>query len=141
MDHLTCARHRVAVATDLPAVLDAAYDAFEDMIAVLRRHQEDNEDTFPAFVMAAAAAANGRDCIAGADALPQAVPRDPISDLSADTSAADVARAIAALSSELADRLTAVAASTPRAGDRRSCESAAAEAAAIARLLGGASSP
>ena len=139
MDRLTRARHRVVTATDLPGILDVAYDAFEGMLAVLRRHQEDNESLFPAFVMAAAAAANGRDWIAGADSLPPAVPREPAGGLSDATTAVDVAR-IVALSSELAARLTAFAASTGGAGDRQCCESAAAEAASISALLAGASS-
>ena len=140
MDRLTRARHRVVTATDLPGILDVAYDAFEGMLAVLRRHQEDNESLFPAFVMAAAAAANGRDWIAGADSLPPAVPREPAGGLSDATTAVDVARVVAALSSELAARLTAFAASTGGAGDRQCCESAAAEAASISALLAGASS-
>ena len=141
MDCLTTARHRVAVATDLAGILDAAYDAFEDMLAVLRRHQEDDGAAFAAFVLAAAAAGNGRDWIAAAEALPSAAPRDPIGDLSDDTTVVDVARAVAELSNELADQLTAVAASTLSAGDRQHCQSAAVEAVTITTLLGGASSP
>lgn len=138
MDRLTSAQHRLAAAIDLPGLLDAAYDAFEDMLGILR-HQQDDESAFPAFVMAAAAAANGRDWIAGADSLPPAVPREPAGGLSDATTAVDVAR-IVALSSELAARLTAFAASTGGAGDRQCCESAAAEAASISALLAGASS-
>ena len=144
VDYLTSARQRVVVAAaDLPDVLDAVYDAFEDMLALLRQHQEDDESAFPAFVLAAAAAANGRDWIAGADALPPAGPRerenaaDPVVHLRV----ADVARMAAALGSDLASRLTTVAASAGGAGDRQCCEGAAAEARTIVALLSGASPP
>jgi len=140
VDRLTSAQHRLAAAIDLPGLLDAAYDAFEDMLGILR-HQQDDESAFPAFVMAAAAAANGRDWIAGVEGLPSVASRDRDGDLSADTTAADVAKAVAALSREVAARLTAVAASTRSAGDRQYCERAAAEAVAITTLLGGANSP
>lgn len=144
MTQMTCARQRLAAAIDLPAVLDAAYEAFEDMLAVLRRHQEDDESTFPAFVLAAAAAANGRDWIAGADTLPEGSPQDRAGDGLEDSDVADVdiARAVAALSGELAARLTsAVAAGIGSAGDRECCERAASEAAAITALLGGVNPP
>jgi hypothetical protein len=140
VDCLTSARARIAAATDLPGVLDAAYDAFEDMLAVLRRHQEDDESAFPAYVMAAAAAANGRDWIAGAAALPPAKSRDHAHDLPERTSVTDIGRAVAALSSELSTRLTATTA-VAGAGDRLSCQGAATEAAAIAVLLSGANPP
>jgi len=141
VDCLTSARQRLAAATDLPGILDPAYDAFEDMLAVLRRHQQDDHGAFPAFVLAAAAAANGRDWIAGADSLPPATARDQAGDPPEGTTVADVARAVAVLSSELASRLTATAASVAGAGDRLCCEGAAQEAAAITDLLAGANPP
>ena len=142
MTQMTCARQRLAAAIDLPAVLDAAYEAFEDMLAVLRRHQEDDESTFPAFVLAAAAAANGRDWIAGADTLPEGSPQDRAGDVLEDAAVADVARAVAELSRELAARLTsAAAAAIGSAGDRGCCEHAVSEAAAITALLGGVNPP
>ena len=142
VDYLTSARQRVVVAAaDLPDVLDAAYDAFEDMLVLLRQHQEDDEAAFPAFVMAAAAAANGRDWIAGADALPCAAPRNQADGLPGGTSTEDVASAVAGLSREVDRKLTSAAASAESPSDRLSCNRAAAEAATIAALLSGASPP
>jgi hypothetical protein len=142
VDSLTDARQRVAAATDLSDILDAAYDALEDMLAVIRRHQEDDESRFPAFVMAASAAANGRDWIAGADAVPPGRPREHTGDLPSGDTVTDVAIAVATLSREVAGRLTDILdrlGSSP--GDRLCCDSAAAEAAIIAALLDGTSPP
>jgi hypothetical protein len=111
VDSLTNARQRIAAATDLPGILDAAYDAFEDMLAVIRRRQEDDESALPAFVMAASAAANGRDWIAGTEVLPPGTPRDTYGDLPDDATVTDVAIAVAALGRELARRLTDIAGS------------------------------
>jgi hypothetical protein len=141
MKRLTNARQRLAAATDLPGLLDAAYDAFEDMLLILRRHQEDDNGAFAAFVMAAAAAANGRDWIAGADALPPTTRRDHADDLPEGATDADVARTIAALSSELVTRLTASVASVADAGDRLCCDGAATEATTITALLSGTNPP
>ena len=141
MDRLRSARERIATATDLPGILDAAYDAFEDMLAVLRLHQEDDESAFPAYVVAAAAAANGRDWIAGADTLPSAKSRDHADDLPEGTSVTDIAQVVAALSSELSAQLAATAARVADPGDRVCCQGAATEAAAIAVLLSGANPP
>ena len=72
MNRIIRASERLTAAIDLPGVLDSAYDAFEDVLAVLRHHQEDDEAAFAAFMFAACAAANGRDWIAWAPALPPA---------------------------------------------------------------------
>ena len=143
MDPLTSARRRLAGTTALPGILDAAYDAFDDLLALLRRHQEDDELAFPAFVLAAAAAANGRDWIAGADALPPAMPRerDNDADQLVHLPVADVARMAASIGSELASRLTTVAESSGGAGDQQCCRGAATEARTIVALLSGASAP
>ena len=56
----------------LPEILAASYDAFE----LIRRIARDCEDMvpalFPAFISAAGAAVEGRECIAAAPALPPA---------------------------------------------------------------------
>ena len=62
MNRITAARARIDQAGDLPGLLGAAYGAFEDMLAVIRHHEERDEGSFAAFVIAACAAANGRDC-------------------------------------------------------------------------------
>ena len=141
MNRIIRASKRLTAAIDLPGVLDSAYDAFEDVLAVLRHHQEDDEAAFAAFMFAACAAANGRDWIAWAPALPSASPRDPADDLLEGACVTDVALAIAEVSAELARRLTACAATAADLEDRECCGHAAAEAATIHALMSGASPP
>ena len=70
MANIAAARNRLQRAGDLPAVLDAACDAFEDVLAVLCDHQNPADDTFITFVLAATCAANGRDAVLFAPSLP-----------------------------------------------------------------------
>ena len=81
MDQIESARARLEQATGLPAVLDAAYDAFEEMLSALEDQQDRGGGAFAAFVMSGAAAANGRDALAAAPSLPPA----PSGDLAAAT--------------------------------------------------------
>jgi hypothetical protein len=60
MDWIDSVRARLEHAGELPAVLDAAYDAFEDMLGAIEVQQDPSGGAFAAFVMAGAAAANGR---------------------------------------------------------------------------------
>jgi hypothetical protein len=133
-------RQRLAAATDLARILDAAYDAFEDIIAVARSHQEDEQTAFPAFVLAACSAADGRDWIAEAPSLPPTSHGDHDGDLLDDAPITEVASALAAIAGELTTRLTAAAQAANRA-DRACCDRAAAEASTIRALMGGASPP
>lgn len=141
MNRIANVQMRVAQATDLPELLDAAYAAFDDMLAVLRCHQEDDETAFSAFVLAASAAANGRDSIGGAPSLQAASPCERVGDLLEGASFARVALATAAFSGQLATKLTAFAASAANPEDRECCKHAAAEAATIQTLFGGAIPP
>ena len=61
MDTITAVRARLEHATGLPAILDAAYDAFEDMLPAIEAQQDPGSFAFTAFVMSGASAANGRD--------------------------------------------------------------------------------
>src|SRR5580693_10509114 len=70
MDTITAAGARLERATGLPAILDAAYDAFEDMLPAIEAQQDPGSAAFTAFVMSGASAANGRDAIAAAPSLP-----------------------------------------------------------------------
>ena len=65
----------LAAAADLPSLLAAAYETFEHILAALRSAEESAGAMLPAFVMAAAAAANGRDAILTAPSLPRAGPQ------------------------------------------------------------------
>jgi hypothetical protein len=72
VDTITAAGVRLEQATGLPAILDAAYDAFEDMLPAIEAQQDPGSAAFTAFVMSGASAANGRDAIAAAPSLPAA---------------------------------------------------------------------
>jgi hypothetical protein len=63
-------RQHLQEADGLAAVLDAAYGAFEGMLSVIYPVQDPASGLFAAFVMAAAAAADGRNALALAPSLP-----------------------------------------------------------------------
>ncbi|HEX9107863.1 MAG TPA: hypothetical protein VF832_11555 [Longimicrobiales bacterium] len=141
MNRIATAQARLEHATDLPAVLDASYDAFADILAVLRHPQEQAEDGFPAFVLSASAAASGRDCIAFAPSLPPAPARSgraSIGDLLEGEHWIQVAIAIAHVSQSLVYSLTAVAVAALSPDDQAACHSAVTYAGQINELLAGA---
>ena len=70
MSSLFFVRERLHQASDLAAILDAAYDAFESMLSVLRAHEDPGDPMFGAVMMAAASAADGRDAVLSAPSLP-----------------------------------------------------------------------
>ena len=78
MTSLYRTRARLEHAVGLTAVMDAAYDAFENLLAVIREHEDPASGLFAAFMFAAASAANGRDAILFAPSLrPPATPTGP----------------------------------------------------------------
>jgi hypothetical protein len=137
MDTITAAGARLEQATGLPAILDAAYDAFEDMLSAIETQQDPGSGAFTAFVMSGASAANGRDAIAAAPSLPAATHR-VTARTSAAVTAQQAAAALAGLSRVLVSRLNAAAGLSASVGDRAACASAARHAAAICSLLEGA---
>jgi hypothetical protein len=144
MNKIAAAHARLDQAGDLPAVLDAAYDAFEDMLLVIRCHQDPAGGAFAAFVLSGASAANGRDEVASAPSLPRvsASPRTSAEGgVLAELSAEDAAVALAGLSRLLASRLRAAASSAPDADDQAACAEAARHAGQVLSLLGGAQGP
>ena len=70
MTRINAVQHRLQQASDLAAVLDAAYEAFEGMVSVIHPVQDPASGLFAALVMAAASAANGRNALALAPSLP-----------------------------------------------------------------------
>jgi len=109
-------------AEDLPALLTAAYRAFDCALQALRGAEDHAGSLLPAFVLAAAAAADGRDAVAAVGSFP-----GPGSFLIWDmTSAAavDVADQVAGLSLALSRRLRDAAAG----GGGSACAAAAARA-------------
>jgi len=126
MTSMTDARRRVDEASGLAEVLDAAYDAFEDMLTAIYGYHDAGGPFYPALIMAAADAANGRDAVAFAASLPPSRQVQPAATTAADPVAwQDLGASIAALSSSLSARLREVAAAAKTAEDRRACLDAA----------------
>jgi hypothetical protein len=116
-------------AEDFPAVLAAAYGAFECALQALRGAEDHAGPLLPAFVLAAAAAADGRDAVAAAGSFPG--PGSPLTGNMTSPAAAEVADQVAGLSRALVIRLRELAA----AGGGPACAAAAARAACIYELL------
>jgi len=132
---------RVRAAAGLAEVLESAWRAFECMLAEAEAHEDPATPLFPAFVLAATAAASGRDAVLLAPSLPWP-PRDPQpgggqASWPGESSGA-VARALASLSQALICRLEEAAGSAASSGDQDACRFAAGRARAICDLLAGA---
>ena len=132
-------------AAGLAAILDAAYEAFEGMLQILRAHEDPASGLFLPVMVAAASAADGRDAIMFAPSLPpwQGSGAPVVEDAaqageSADTagdSAESAADAVAGLARLLAARLTQSGESAADPGDRSACCDGARCADEIYRLL------
>jgi hypothetical protein len=144
MDRIESARARIEQATGLPAILDAAYDAFEQLLTAITSQQDHGGEAFAAFVMSGTAAANGRDALAAAPSLPPVSTGDLASMASAstlDVPTQDAAAVLAGLSQLLSRRLTDATGHTADASDRLACAQAARHAADVCLLLGGRPEP
>ena len=132
---------QVRAAAGLPEVLESAWRAFECMLAEAEAEALEDPPTrlFPAFVLAATAAANGRDAVLRAPSLPWP-PRDtpPGGQAGEPGESAQAAWALASLSQVLIFRLEIAAGSAASSGDRDACRYAAGRARAIYDLLAGA---
>ena len=139
MTSINVVHDRLQQASDLAAVLDAAYEAFERMLSVIQPFQDPASEWFTPFVMAAASAADGRDSLLFAPSLPNspmsAVPAGP--DTPTAQSSRDVARAVAGLSRLAVGQLARAAASARDGGDRSACQHAIRCAQDICELLSG----
>jgi len=144
MDQIESARARVEQAIGLPAVLDAAYDAFEQMLVAITVQQDRGGGAFAAFVMSGTAVANARDALAAAPSLPRVFAGDlanKASDSSGDLPTQDTAAVLASLSQLLSRRLTGASDHAADAGDRVASIQAARHAAYVCSLLGGTPEP
>ena len=137
MTRLATARGHLAQAEGLTATLDAAHDAFEDMLAVIRAHEDPDDGLFIPLVMAAASAADGRNTLAFAPSLPPHRLHPPAAgeERSAASPAPEIARQLAALGEMLATKLTEAAQSAQGPADRAACTDAARSARDIHALL------
>jgi hypothetical protein len=121
-------RERLQHATALTAVLEAAYAAFEQMLTVIRAHENPAGGLFAAFIMAAASAADGRDAVAFAPSLPPGPGTQAPGGGDGEPtgqSADAAAESVAALSRLLAVRLAEAGTSAPDPRDRAACADAA----------------
>ena len=139
MTSINVVHDRLQQASDLAAVLDAAYEAFERMLSIVQPLQDPASEWFTPFVMAAASAADGRDSLLFAPSLPG----NPLLGAPAGEGAPpaqspeDVAKAVAGLSRLAAGRLARAAASALDGGDRSACRHAIRCARDICELLSG----
>jgi hypothetical protein len=90
---LSAAISSVLRAENLPALLAAAYGAFECALQALRGAEDHAGPLLPAFVLAAAAAADGRDAVAAARSFPG--PGSPLVGNMTSPAAIDVADQVA----------------------------------------------
>jgi hypothetical protein len=137
MSYIAAVRRRVQQASGLGGVLDAAYDAFESMLSVIRDHEDSADGMFIPFVMAATCAANGRDAVLFAPSLPPRRLHEPPAVGPHEGSAEAAADAVAALSLLVASQLAEVAGSAPAHEDRAACQDGARCAQQIHDLLTG----
>ena len=138
MDRIDAARARLNQATDVPGILGAAYEAFEDMLPVIRSQQDPAVGAFVAFVMSAAFAANGRDAVAAAPSLPPTAPGTaPRADDDQPDAvpALEAATALSKLSGLLVCRLTDAAFWARTSADKEACAEGARQASRIWVLL------
>jgi hypothetical protein len=109
------------------------------MLSAIRAHEDPATALFIPLVMAAASAAEGRNALCFAPALPsRPLPAAPTGDEPADaTSVQAFATSVAALSELLAARLTDAARDAPGCSDQAACRDAARSARDIHALLTG----
>ena len=137
MTSISWQAQRIRAAAGLPEVLESAWRAFECMLAEAEAHEDPATPLFPAFVLAATAAANGRDAVLLAPSLPWP-PRDTPpggGQAGGPGESAQAARALASLSQALISRLETAAVSAASSRDRDACRYAADRARAIYDLL------
>ena len=138
MTSLHRARARLEHAVGLTAVVDAAYDAFEELLAVIREQEDRANGLFAAFMFAAASAANGRDAILFAPSLPPSRIAGPgLEGAGPEGTVEAAADAAADLGHLLADRLLEAGQAASDPGDRAACLTAARCAGEICGLLRG----
>lgn len=130
---ITTATRRLENAATLPALLDAAFGTFEEILSGIHDYEDSGGEFFAAPLFAAVAAADGRDAVGFAPSMPR--PTAPGECACCDTPADFTG--LAALSATLATRLTHAAAGGSTAGDRAACQQAAQQADQIRILLTG----
>lgn len=134
---MTGVAERVEAAGSVQELLDAALGAFEEMLAVIRCHDQPGGDYFVPMVMAAVPAAGGRDYLLWAPSLPPMARQGVPGGGDRPASAGEAAAWVSGLCRALADRLDGAALTFAVSGDRDACAGAAGCAREISALLGG----
>lgn len=136
MRHAPDTRQRLEQAEALAEVLDAAYDGFSEMLLAIRGYQESGRQFYAALVMAAAAAADGRDAVAAAPSLPPSSDHlIPVAAGGSNPSA--VADLLVALSELIGSRLRGAVTACATPGDRQACSDGATYADEVRALTKG----
>jgi hypothetical protein len=138
MRRLTAAGDRFGQARDLAPVLDAACDAFEEILAVIGDYEDASDGLAVPFLLAATQAANGRDAVLFAPSLPaRRLHQLRVGEESEQGSAQDITTAVTGLCQLLASGLAHTAATVANVADRAACQDAAHYAQAVHALLTG----
>ena len=138
MRRLTAAGDRFGQARDLASVLDAACDAFEEILAVIGDYEDASDALVVPLLLAATQAANGRDAVLFAPSLPaRRLHQLRLGEELERGSAQDVTAAVTGLCQLLASGLAHTAATAAAAADRAACRDAARHAQQICALLTG----
>jgi hypothetical protein len=131
-------QERVESAGNLRDVLDAAHDAFETVLVLIRSYQDSGGPFYGGLIMAAAAATDGRDAISAAPSLPRHSGDEPQLETSAaNIGALDTAAAVAALSQVVARELHQAARKADATADWAACEAGARYADEVVALASG----
>jgi hypothetical protein len=83
MSSIAAAGRQIEDAGSLTALLDAAYAAFEEVMSAIYADEDRVGESFAGFAFAAAAAAEGRDAVAGAPSRPRPPLAESLGDLGA----------------------------------------------------------
>ena len=137
MRSLTAAADRFRAAHGLPATLDAACDAFEQILTVIAGYEQATSTGLAiTFLFAATQAANGRDAMLFAPSSPPVARHPPApAGEQRPPAAPDIKAPIAGLAELLARGLGHSAATAADGADRAACHDAAACATRIHYLL------
>jgi hypothetical protein len=138
MRQVTAAGNRFRQAHGLPAVLDAACDAFEAILTVIGDYEDTTSNGGEiTFLLVATQAANGRDALLFAPSLPPRALR-PMAAQDGPESASVIRSSVAGVSELLATGLARTATTIADGADLAACRDAATCAARISGLLAGA---
>jgi hypothetical protein len=135
----TAAGDRFGQARGLASVLDAACEAFEEILAVIGDYEDASGALVVPLLLAATQAANGRDAVLFAPSLParRLHQAQRVGEELEQGSAQEVIAAVTGLAQLLASGLAHAAGAVADGADRAACQDAARHAQAVHALLTG----